>query len=324
MQWTQASRAARAAVLCVAVLSLASPGGAAEPVPPALGASQPPARIVWLMPQLDTTPASGNAGPGPRRGLADTMADYLTAHWGGRTRHEVVMANIKRGWRMVQSGEPACLLGVLHTADRDAQVWFADTHLIPPHQFVVRGAVMPLVPRNAAGEVDLERVWAEARLHGAIVQGRSYGGELDDMIQRQPPGTMTGYVTPDFGGHLLSMIAIGRADYTLEYDFILADHLATRSDSADLVSLPIQGLADPIVSGVACPRTPWGREVAARVDEVLGTAQARQVLKADLFSHMSPNARSRYGARIDAFFSRPVPPSPFRSRAPSRPSPPPQ
>ncbi|WAC74096.1 hypothetical protein OU995_05035 [Roseateles sp. SL47] len=259
------------------------------------------------MPQIDASPASGNAGNAPRRVLTQTTADYLISNWGGRTQHELMMANIKRSLRMLQTGEPACMLGMLHTPDRDAQLWFADTHLTPPHQFVVRVSALAQVPRNAAGEVSLQRVWDERKLSGAFVQGRSYGPELDEVIRRRPADTMSAYVTPDVGGNLLSMIAVGRADYTLEYDFFLTDHLAARGGGVDLVSLPIEGHAEPILSGVACPKNDWGQRVATRANEVLSSPQARRLLKDELLNGLSANARARYGARIDAFYNRPAP-----------------
>ncbi len=264
-------------------------------------------RITWLMPQIDATPASGNSGTAPRRVLTQTTADLLISNWGGTTQHELVMANIKRSLRMLQSAEPACMLGMLHTPDRDALAWFADTHLTPPHQFVVRASMLDKVPRNAAGEVRLERVWAERVLRGALVQGRSYGPGLDEMFRHLPTSALSSYVTPDVGGNLLAMVGLGRADYTLEYDFIVTDHLVVGGSAADLVTLPIEGHADPILSGVACPKTEWGRQVVMRANEVLALPSSRRLLKEELLNRLTPNARARYGARIEAFYARPMP-----------------
>lgn len=288
--------------------------GAVQAVaPPAAAAASSPSpaksvdRIIWLMPQIDATPASSNGGPMPRRVLTQTTADLLISQWGGGTQHELVMANIKRSLRMLQSGEPACMLGMLHTADRDSMAWFADTHLVPPHHLVVRAAILHKVPRNAAGEARLDQIWQERRLRGALVQGRSYGPELDEVIRHQPPSALSAYVTPDVGGNLLAMVGFGRADYTFEYDFIVTDHLAAGGSGADLVTMPIEGHADPILSGVACPKNDWGLRVATRANEVLAPPQARRLLKDELLSRLSPNARMRYGARIEAFYARPMP-----------------
>lgn len=317
-------RIQQAALIAIIAMSGAAQGGTAAPkdagaaaagvplavAPPAAAGSSPTRsaeRIIWLMPQIDATPASSNAGPTPRRVLTQTTADVLISHWGGTTQHELVMANIKRSLRMLQSGEPACMLGMLHTADRDAMAWFADTHLVPPHHLVVRSSVLNQVPRNAAGEARLDQIWQERRLRGALVQGRSYGPELDEVIRHQPPSALSTYVTPDVGGNLLAMVGMGRADYTFEYDFIVTDHLAAGGSTGDLVTVPIEGHADPIVSGVACPKNDWGQKVAIRANEVMALPQVRRVLKEELLSRLSPNARARYGGRIEAFYARPMP-----------------
>lgn len=274
-------------------------------------------KIVWLMPELDTVapPSPGAASVPVRRGLAQPLSDYLAAHWGTPAKHEVLIANVKRSWRMIEDGEPACHLGVLRTPEREAVAYFFDTHLIPPHQLMVRRSALPKVPRFTDGDADLERIWAEKQLRGAIVAGRSYGRALDALLARRPPGAIDEYTTSDFGGNMLSMIAIGRADYTIEYDFVLANQQELRAaggagsasgkgrvSTADLVSVPIEGSGSPVISGIACPRNAWGKRIIDQVERVLSTPQARQFMRDEFIAHLSPEAQARYGPRIDAFY----------------------
>lgn len=288
----------------IASITLADEAGATPPAPTA--AATAVERIVWLMPEVEATaaPAPGASGP-VKRGLAQPLADYLMANWGGTARHEVMFANVKRSWRMIENGEHGCHLGVLRTPEREAVAYFFDTHLIPPHQLVLRRAALTKLARNAAGEADLEATWAARQVRGAIVQGRSYGKALDALLARRPPRVLDEYTMPDFGGNMLAMIAIGRADYTIEYDFVLAQQQQLRASMKDLVSLPIQGFSEPVVSGVACPRNDWGRRAITQVERVLGTPQARQFMRDEFLTHLSPETRARYGPRIDAFYARP-------------------
>ena len=311
------------------------------PVALAMGATaaaaQPSAeRFTWLMPEVDAAlSAPGSNGTAAtaasvpaRRGLGQPVADYLMANWGTKARHEVLIANVKRSWRMIEAGDRACHLGVLRTPEREAVAYFIDTHLVPPHQLIARRAVLPKLARNAAGEVELERVWTEKQLRGAVVAGRSYGRALDAMLAKRPPGVVDEYTTPDFGGNMLSMIAIGRADYTIEYDFVLASQQEQRAlssaqagsttsaaapgriSTADLVSVPIAGYSDPVVSGIACPKTAWGRRAIEHLERVLGSATGRQFLRDEFLSHLSVDAKARYGARVDAFYAKPLNVSP--------------
>ncbi|ANH69724.1 hypothetical protein [Mitsuaria sp. 7] len=277
-------------------------------------------KIVWLMPELDTVapPSPGAASVPVRRGLAQPLSDYLTANWGTPAKHEVLIANVKRSWRMVEDGEQACHLGVLRTPEREAVAYFFDTHLIPPHQLMVRRDALAKLPRHTDGDADLEKIWAEKQLRGAIVAGRSYGRALDALLARRPPGAIEEYTTSDFGGNMLSMIAIGRADYTIEFDFVLANQQELRAtvaagsaggasgnakvSTADLVSVPIEGFSSPVISGIACPRNAWGKRTIEQVERVLSTPQARQFMRDEFISHLSPEAQARYGSRIDAFY----------------------
>ncbi|OWQ44797.1 hypothetical protein CDL60_23270 [Roseateles noduli] len=277
-------------------------------------------RITWLMPEVDTVapPSPGAASVPVRRGLAQPLSDYLTANWGTPAKHEVLIANVKRSWRMVEDGEPACHLGVLRTPEREAVAYFFDTHLIPPHQLMVRRSALPKVPRLPDGDADLEKIWADRQLRGAIVAGRSYGRALDALLARRPAGVIDEYTTSDFGGNMLSMIAVGRADYTIEFDFVLANQQELRAalvagnagsasgngkvSTADLVSVPIEGFSSPVISGIACPRNAWGKRTIEQVERVLSTPQARQFMRDEFISHLSPEAQARYGSRIDAFY----------------------
>lgn len=280
-------------------------------------------KITWLMPELDTVapPSPGAASVPVRRGLAQPLSDYLAANWGTPAKHEVLIANVKRSWRMVEDGEPACHLGVLRTPEREGVAYFFDTHLIPPHQLMVRRAALAKVPRLPDGDADLEKIWADRQLRGAIVAGRSYGRALDALLAMRPAGVIDEYTTSDFGGNMLSMIAVGRADYTIEFDFVLANQQELRAavvagnaggasgasvngkvSTADLVSVPIEGFSSPVISGIACPRNAWGKRTIDQVERVLSTPQARQFMRDEFLSHLSPEAQARYGPRIDAFY----------------------
>lgn len=320
--------------VALCLLGVTSAGRDLAQTPPASAPAED--RILWLMPEVDASAANAGSAtasaPGAtpqRRGLSQSLAEYLEAHWGGSTRHQVMIVNVKRGWLMVEAGEAGCRLGALHTPERERLAVFHDTHMIPPPQLMLRRAQLPLLPRNAAGEVDLEAMWQQGRLRGAMIQGRSYGAGLDALLARRPARAIEDYALPDFGGNMLGMLAAGRADYTLEYDFML-QHMAVRRESlADIVSVPIQGHSETLVSGVACPRNDWGRRTLARVAQILQTPAARRMLKAEVLAQLSPEALARYGPRIEAFYARPPStatpaPVPVKPPSPARPAPPPR
>lgn len=270
-------------------------------LPDSAGAAE---RITWLMPEFALAdPQSAAQTPGQaRKGMAEPMAEHLMRHWPEAT-HEVVLANAKRSWRMIEAGEQACHLVSLRTPDREQLAYFANTHLVPPVQLILRRALLTQLPRGPGGDVDLDRLLFEGRLRGALIEGRSYGKRLDTQLLRRPPQAIDLYVPSDFGGRLLQMVAMGRADYTIDYDFTLQLQREQQPGLKELVSLPILGSSEPMLSGVACPRNEWGRRIIARVEKIFGSPAGVDALRRNFDHWTTPEARAVYGSRINQFYN---------------------
>lgn len=257
-------------------------------------------QIIWLMPEFSLSQPAGQ----PRKGMAEPMAEFLRRHWPEPARHQVQVANVKRSWKMIGDGEPACHLVSLRTAEREQLAYFANTHLVPPAQLIVRRSRQAELPLNALGEVELPRLLAAGRLRGALIDGRSYGPLLDGLLGSQPAGpTLARYAPSDFGGRLLHMLVLGRADYTIDFDFTLAMQRSEAPQLEALVSVPIAGGSAPLLSGVACPRNEWGRRTAERVAQLFASPEGVATLKRNFERWMTPEARQHYGERIEAFYA---------------------
>lgn len=273
-----------------------------------LGAAAAPAqvpleRITWLA--GDTV-----AGRGPGSRPSDRLLDWLTARLPGIT-HERVVANAKRSWMLIERGDAVCHAGAVRSAQREALAYFSNTWPMPPLQLVVKRERVPALPLDAAGQVDLAALLANPRLQGVLVHGRSYGPALDAQLEKAAPsGTVQRITSGDFGSNLLPMLLQGRADYALEYPNALAAAAAQRPEMAGLALLPIRGATEMVVSGVACPRTPWGQAAIRRVDAVLGTPEGAALLRETLMSELPADSRRQYREAIDSFFQRRAQPTP--------------
>jgi len=175
---------------------------------------------------------------------------------------------------------------------------------MPPPQLIVRQSRVAELPRDDKGHVDLIHLVRQQRWHGAVVQGRSYGAELDaQLASLLGSDTLHRYSSGDFGSNILPMLLQSRADFTVEYASGLLMVTATRPEAAQLVALPIAGAAAPIAVGVACPRNPWGRAAIQLVDAALGTPEGAAMLRALQESTMPAQTRREYAAQLDAFFA---------------------
>lgn len=260
--------------------------------------------ITWL---AGDTAVAAVSGTRP----SDRLLDWLTARLPGIT-HERVVANAKRSWTMIERGEPVCHAGAVRSAQREALAYFSNTWPMPPLQLIVRRERVAALPVDGAGQVDLAALVADTRLQGVVVHGRSYGPALDAVLgQAGAAAPSLGRVTAgDFGSNLVPMLLQGRADYAIEYPNALAALLRSRPEVAGLAALPIKGAVEPVVSGVACPRTPWGQAAIRRIDAVLGTPEGAALLREVLMSELPPDSRRTYREAFEGFFQRRAHPTP--------------
>lgn len=257
-------------------------------------------KITWLAsdhsPQLSGTDASGVTG---------RVIEYLGKQWPG-VQHEIVFANAKRSWQMIENGEPVCRANMVRTPDREKSAYFINTQLTPPPQLIVRRDKLQRLPRNAAGEVLLPKLLADTAMRGALIDGRSYGPVLDDMLAARPvDNSVSRYSPKDFGARLLQMLSLDRADYTVELDMALV----MANNPPDLISVPIQGASDLVMAGVACARTPWGLAAIRGIDKAYGRPEGAAILRQGLMRWLTPETKAHYAARFDAFYRERAKPS---------------
>ncbi|MBV8605483.1 MAG: hypothetical protein JO224_12415 [Pelomonas sp.] len=281
-------RAGRAVILGVLAACLCA-AARAQP------ASPPVSRITWI-----------SGAPSERPGLALErepfslrLAAFIETRWPG-VDHGVVTANALRAVKTLTEGEQACVLAFAHTPERERLAYFRDALLVAPPVVVVRRDKLAALPRDAAGEVDLARLFADRALRGAVVSDRSYGSFVDGQVRAAPgSGGLSTYAANDFGSSIPAMVALGRLDYSVVLEIDV--ELGRRSTGPGaLVGVPILGANTPGYAGVACPRTPWGQAVIRRVDTILSSPEGAALLRRETGYQMTPAARQRFAAQFDA------------------------
>ncbi len=246
--------------------------------------------------------------------FAQVLVAFLQARW-PEARHVIIQANTRRAWQMIGNGEHACQVSSVRTPERGKLALLAGTLIAPPQQLIVRRDKAAQLPRNRAGEVDLARLVADERLHGALTDGRSYGDLVDAQLEKlQHSPNLVRYTASDFGSRMLTMLDKGRADYTIGYDVSLSQALAEGGPlpSVTLTSLPIAGASAPVRAGVACPRNAWGLMVIQHIDKLLSTPAGVALLRQEAERWLSPETRQHYGPRLDEFYRERARPSVIR------------
>ncbi|WP_082551449.1 TIGR02285 family protein [Massilia sp. Root351] len=264
--------------------------------------------MTWVMP--DFAPASIPVNGKPGQGVADQAVNFILARW-PHTEHRFIYANARRTWEMLGRGEQVCFAAALRTPDRERIAYFSDANRLPPPSLVVRSDTLPAIPLNSAGEANLTALLAQGALRGLVVDKRSYGEFADQAIAQRPaPSGLHTTAAGNYGKNIFKMIAAGRTDYTLDYDFAFAYERARAPELATLATVPVAGSGAPVTAGFACPRTPWGRAAIIRIDRLLGTREGAAALVRAQSSWQTESSRQRYAADTAEFARRRARPSP--------------
>jgi len=256
--------------------------------------------ITWLMP--DSLSVGGGAAS---LGFSNQLVDYL-AQALPQVHHRKVVANVKRSWQMLAHGEPVCVSSAVRTPERASQAYFLPAQWVLPPQLIVRQDRLAALPRAPGGEVDLPALMRQARLRGALFEGRSYGRAIDEQLaqEREASPRMNHYAQAGAADKLLQMLRLDRADYTIDYDFALK--LVAKEEAlapgAALLSLPILGASEPVIGSLACPRNAWGWATLLRIGQVLAAPAGTQFLRERMAARLSPEARRQHSHRLEQFY----------------------
>lgn len=256
--------------------------------------------ITWLM--SDFPPVGELIDGKPGNGMADQVVRYLVSRW-PQAEHRFLYANPNRVWSQLASGQHACFANALRTPEREKLAYFRNAYLLPPPQLIVRPAVLAALPVNARGEADLAALLRVPQLRGLVVEKRSYGPAIDVLLGDAASAPGLKRVAPgNYGRNILTMLALNRADYTIELDFVMTHAILQSPELASLKSVPLAGGPGLLVGGIACPRTAWGREAIRRIDTLLASPEGAAALSQAQMRWISKDATQRYGAAMKEFF----------------------
>jgi uncharacterized protein (TIGR02285 family) len=259
--------------------------------------------MTWLIPDLPPVSIRTNHNQ-PGSGIIDTQVAYVAAHW-PEVEHRFVYANLKRSWAMLEAGKPACYSFTLITPERRKKAHIIETGVLPPLHLVVRPEVAAALPLNARQEVDLPRLLAMRELRGLISEKRSFGARLDATLRQRPPdASLKLTAISGYGEAILQSMLLSRADYTIDYDFMLSYYQSRHHKLTQLRSFAIANNTKTIKFGLACPRTAWGKATAQKIDGILGTREGAQALRHSVEARLSQDSRQRYADQFATFYRR--------------------
>ena len=256
--------------------------------------------ITWMA--SDYPPLAIAEGPRKDMGIGDLMARLLARHL-PEMDHRYERANLKRMVAELEAGHQVCVPGLIKTEERERTMHFTRLPLLllTPVSLIIRKQ-----DRSLYGEgdrVSLEELIRNRTLRLGLVDGISYGKEIDAIINRHKEEKHL-YFDRSSGlirGRLL-MIASKRLDYTISYPW-MAEYLAEELGlSGQLTAVKLRESTTPIIWHVACSKSEWGLSRIKEIDEVLLQLRPTPEYRSIAETWMPKESLSEYRRLYDEVF----------------------
>lgn len=232
-------------------------------------------------------------------GAIDEFLRLLLPHL-PQYRHRFVTLNGPRAEVERRAGRGLCSPSSMRTPARLRERYFTPALPTVQLQLVLRRERLALLAQGR-GTVSLRQLTQRTELSGLVMRARHYGADLAPWLAEAPDRNIKAMVAPR-AGNLLTMLAAGRMDYTLEYPMVVAYHQQGRA--AELVSLPIEEAGEPPLGYISCNRNPWGLAVLRDIDRALREL-ARQPEAAQVYRRwLGEEQQAREQARLERFFAQ--------------------
>jgi uncharacterized protein (TIGR02285 family) len=205
-------------------------------------------------------------------------------------RHRVDEMNSTRLWRAVESrDDTTCFVGAIRNPERDRIAYYTGGVLGYPLRIVTTEANAVRMLGNHS-RVSLASLIRDTRFHGLRVSDRAYGEDIDRIIREAgPEGSLEAVTIHDSGPSLVRQVALGRADWTIEFGITVRYLEKTGAlPAATLVTLPISESNTLNRAGIACSRTPVGHAVIEQLDRFIAANVARAPYRRAIESWLSP------------------------------------
>ncbi|MBC2657638.1 TIGR02285 family protein [Pseudomonas sp. MSSRFD41] len=257
--------------------------------------------LTWLL--RDLPPLSIFEGDLKGRGVVDLLMPQLFAEL-PQYQHELMRINRARGMQMLREPSFTCDPSLIWSKERAQWVAYSITSLrVLSNGLVIRRADREqLAPFVHDGQVDLPALLASGKQRLGMVAERSYGQQLDRLLQQAPADALNAHYGNDALGSLLQMQRLGRLQLLLGYwPEIRYQAVQQGIDPQQLVFYPIQGIDKYQDVHVGCSDTPQGRQAIARINQAL--LKLREERLVELYAAwLEPALRDNYRADARAYF----------------------
>lgn len=246
--------------------------------------------VAWLYP--DFPPYTITSGQNAGQGSADVVMKLLINEIPGY-RYETMVASPLRVMHEMRNGRQVCTPDLLKTPEREKFVVFSSLPSLPPGllTLTIRKGELPQI--DSSTSISLAQVLKHRQFTVGAASGRSFGVEIDRLLQ-QHPSNLTYRAGNDINRGLLEMLVRHRIDGVLGYARE-AGYLRHQMGLQDkLITLPIREKSRQMMGYVGCSKTAWGRGYIQKVDAVLRKIRTSPQYRADMERWINPYSKPTF------------------------------
>jgi len=259
--------------------------------PPAAGAQD---SVTWM--EADAPPFFIQRGPDKGQGYEDIISRIIREDLPDYTHHRV-SATISRHYRDFKNGEKVCNVGLYKTPERERFIYFSI-----PSFFTLPTVIIIKKERFAefggTKTVQLEKVLQNRNLLIGRARSRSYGRYVDEILDRhRGRKNLFVYEGEQLSLNFFRMLQRDRLDGLIglpEEAMYLAEQLGIRDRIMTLTIEENQQGMESWLSYVGCSKTPWGRKIIARINEILEKERPTERYRAAYERWLDPSSLERY------------------------------
>ncbi|MGC5702221.1 TIGR02285 family protein [Pseudomonas sp. NFXW11] len=257
--------------------------------------------LTWLL--RDLPPLTIFEGEQKGRGVVDLLMPQLIASL-PEYRHELMRVNRARGIQMLREPSFTCDPALIWSKERAQWVAFSITSFrVLSNGLAIRRADREQLTQFIhEGQVDLGALLQSGKQLIGVVAERSYGQQLDQVLQQAPPDSIRAHYGNDALGSLLQMQRAGRLQLLLGYWPEIRYQAAQQGiNSEELEFYPVAGTSKYQEVHIGCSDTPQGRQAITRINQAL--LQLREERLVELYAAwLEPGMRDEYRADARSYF----------------------
>lgn len=263
--------------------------------------------LVWMEAVLP--PFFIHSGPNQNQGYGDAITQILEAHLPDYN-HGEINTNITRHFYMFKQGEQVCSVGLYKTPEREKFMYFSIPSFItlPPVIIIKKENIVKF---GNKATVSLDAVLEDRGMMIGFAKDRSYGKTLDEIFNRHKgQANLVEFTGQELSLNLFKMLMLGRLDGLIglpEEALYQAEQMGIRDQFITLTLSENLHNYDGWMSCVACSKTPWGKQVIDKINQVLLAQRPSEQYRAAYERWLDPNSIAEYRRAYAEVFLKTVP-----------------